>query len=355
MLIKDLKVIFSDRKMLLLLAALLIISVAGIFLCVRESSEPAVRIGVADEDNTEYSGLLVTYFDENEVFTSYISMERGTEAELRERFAEGLLDLYIVIPKGFTENLINIVNMPIRAVVNSSDKTKAVLLTNLLQSYSDYIVSVELNCQTLYDVMKEEGFERSRVDAVNFDISYELVFTALGKDSFFKRSYVERFEGISLINYYIYSGIILLILYAGLFAGLSTLKEKLGQTHIRLVSAGIGRGRVFMSKLSAYVLIYSVIMSVAIISVRTFGELSLPIKAILFILAAIVISCALFIFIAGTMKSVSGYMILSNMLILLTTIAGGGIIPIMYMPDAIVKLAHFTPTYWFIRLILGAV
>lgn len=355
MLAKDLKVIFSDKKMLLLLAALILISVAGVFLCVNESNGPAVRIGVADEDNTEYSGLLVTYFDENEVFTSYISMERGTEQELKSRFDKGELDLYVVIPKGFTENLVNIVNMPIRAVINSSDKTRAVLFTNLLKSYSDYIVAVEVNCQTLYDVMKEEGFDKSQVNDTNVTISYELVFTALGKDSFFNRTYIDRFEGISLINYYVYSGIILLILYAGLFAGLASLRDRLSLTDIRLMSAGTGRAKIFFSKLTAFVICYIVLMGAAVAVMKLGGGLRIPLKAILFIMAAIVLVCILFMLIAGRMKSVSGYMVISNMLILLTTIAGGGIIPIMYMPEVCVSIARFTPTYWFIRLILSAV
>lgn len=352
---KDLKVIFSDKKMLLLLAALILISVAGVFLCVKDSNGPAVRIGISDNDATEYSGLLVSYFDKNDVFGSYIQVIRGSDEEMEQQFNRGELDLYLVIPKGFTENLINIVNMPIRAVINSSDKTKAVLLTNLLQSYSDYIVSVEINCQTLFDVMLEEGFEYSQVRDVNVEISYDLVFTALGKDDFFDRNYIERFEGISLVNYYIYSGIMLLVLYAGLFAGLAALKERLWQTNVRLVSIGTGRGRIFVSKLLAYSLCYIVLMAGALLVMSLVGELSIPLKAMLFIAVSIVIACVIFILIAGTMKSLQGYMVLSNMLILLTTIAGGGIIPIMYMPDACVTVARFTPTYWFIKLILGAV
>ena len=47
-------------------------------------------------------------------------------------------------------------------------------------------------------------------------------------------------------------------------------------------------------------------------------------------------------------------MILGNMLILFTTIAGGGIIPIMYLPEGCAVVARFTPTYWFIKLILNS-
>lgn len=353
MLIKDLKLIFSDKKMLLLLIALLALSAVGIFFCIKETTGPAVSFGIADEDNTEYSGLLVTYFDENEVFSSYFNVVRGTRYELADMFNKGEIDMYLIIPKDFTENLSDIINMPIEGKINSSDRTKAVLLKNLTDAYSDYISSVELNCQGVVDIMKQDGYDSSMVSSMNTKVSYELLFTALGKEDFFKRSNVERFEGISLINYFVYAGMILLILYAGLLAGLKTLKEKLGKVGDRLVSAGVGKIRIFLSGFMAFLIVYGVIMLIAVGLIYAFGDLSIPASAILFIIIAIAVSCTIFMIIARFMKSVSAYMVLGNMLILFMTIAGGGIIPIMYLPEGVATIAKFTPTYWFIKMILN--
>lgn len=354
MIAKDLKLIFSDKKMIILLIALLGLSAIGIIFCVKETKGPAVKFGIADEDQTEYTALINTYFDENPVFSSYFNVIRGTREELEESFEKGELDMYLVIPKDFTENLSDIINMPIEGRINSTDKTSAVLLTNLADSYSDYISSVEMNCQGLADIMRAEGYEYSDVHDMNVKISYELLFTALGKDSFFKRKTIERFEGISLINYYVYAGMILLILYAGLLAGLKTLKEKLGKVGDRLVSAGIGRTRMIASNFMAFLIVYGFIMLIAVGLISLLGALNIPFRAILFIFGAIAVSCIIFMLIARLMNSVSGYMVLGNMLILFMTIAGGGIIPIMYLPEGVISVARFTPTYWFIKLILKA-
>ena len=354
MLSKDLKLIFSDKKTIILLIALLGLSAIGIIFCVKETTGPAIKFGIADEDQTEYTALISTYFDENEVFSSYFEVIRGTRQELSDLFDNGGLDMYIVIPKNFTENLSDIVNMPIEGRIDSSDKTTAVLLTNLADSYSDYISSVEMNCQGLVDIMKEEGYDYDAWHDVNVRVSLELLFTALGKDSFFKRKTIERFEGISLINYYVYAGMILLILYAGLLAGLKSLKEKLGKVGDRLVSAGIGRTRMIASNFMAFIIVYGFVMLVAVGLISIFGALNIPVKAILFIFGAIAVSCIIFMIIARFMNSVSGYMVLGNMLILFMTIAGGGIIPIMYLPEGVISVARFTPTYWFIKLILQA-
>ena len=354
MLIKDLKLIFSDKKMLILLGLLVLLSAAAIFFCVNETEGPAATLGIVDEDKTEHSALLATYFDENEVFTSYFNVIRGTREEMEELFEKGEVDIYVILHEGFTNKLVGLENTPVHTVVNSTDKTKMVLLANLMNAYSDYITSVEINCQGLADIMRAEGYDKATVRDRNVTISYDLLFTALGKDKLFKREYIERFEGISLVNYYVYSGIILLILYAGLFAGLKVLKEKLGQVGTRLRSAGIGGARYFGSSLMAFVIVYGFIMAVSMVLVMSVGDLKIPPKAIVFILAAIVISCILFMAISAFIKSVSGYMILGNMLILFTTIAGGGIIPIMYLPEGCAMVARFTPTYWFIKLILNS-
>ena len=352
MFLKDLKLIFSDRKMLILLILLVALSAAGIFFCVKESREPGVKLGIADEDDTQYSRLLITYFDDNQEFTSYFKVVRGTKEELREQFENGDLDMYMIIPKDFSDNLTDIINVPIEAVINDSDKTKVVLLTNIADAYSNYITAVEINCQALVDVMREEGFSRDEVHEKNVEISIDLLLTALGKDSLYKREYIDRFEGISLINYYIYSGLILVILYAGLFAGLKSLKERLGKAGRRLISAGVGKGQIFFSSFLAFMLVYGLIMLISVILITALGELVITPAAIVFILFAIAVSCILFMIISGFVKSVSAYMILGNMLILFTTIAGGGIIPIMYLPEGCIAVARFTPTYWFIKLIL---
>lgn len=349
---KDLKLIFSDKKMLILLALLVLLCTAGVFLCVKESREPALSLGIVDQDQTEESGLLVTYFDENEVFNSYFTVVRGTEEELEAKFNKGELDMYLVIPPNFTEQLTSIINMPIRTYINDSDKTKAVLLKNLADAYSNYITAVEMNCQGLTDIMSEEGHDGTIITDSNVSISYELVFTALGKDEFFKRKNIERFEGISLINYYVYSLMILLILYGGLFAGLKSLKERLGQAGHRLISVGVSRTSIFASSLLAFSLVYSIIMVFSVILINCLGNLNIPFRAIIFILLSILVSCFIFMIISGFTKSVASYMILGNMLILFTTIAGGGIIPIMYLPEGCTVIARFTPTYWFIKLIL---
>lgn len=270
---------------------------------------------------------------------------------MENQFNDGLVDAYVVIPENFAENLMNIQNESIKAVINSADTSKTVLLTNLLNAYSNYISGVEINCQALYDRMREEGYDNDYRHQVNYSTSIDLVFTALDKSSYFKWTEIDRFNGISLINYYIYSAMIMLILYGGMFAGMNALKERLGKAGERLRSMGVSGGKIFLSKTFAYSLFLSICVIILVIILNCFGKIEIPFMTLLALMPIIIGSVMMFIFISGLTNSVKSYTIITNMLILLMTIAGGGIIPIMYLPEACIGIAKFTPTYWFIRLI----
>ncbi len=352
MLNKDLKLILHEPRLGLLAAILLVTAIAAVFFGHANSASPRIAMGVADNDASDYSNILISYFRDNEVFNSYIEVVEASEEELESRFFDGELDIYLVIPKDFTVNLININNVAMKAVINSSDPTKAVVYRNLLESYSRYITAVEAGCQTLYDVMRADGYDRSDVESENVAVSYDLIFTALGKDAFFEREYIERFEGISLVNYYIYSLVMLLVLYIGAFAGLSGLKEKLGSAQKRL--ATIGRSPLFgkLSKAFAYTLVCGGLLCIVLIAVNLFSPVTVRPGAVAVVLGAVFVSCFVFVVFGSCFKSLGSYIITANMLILLMTVAGGGIIPIMYLPEAMASVARFTPNYWFIRMLL---
>lgn len=341
-----------ERKMLLLLACLLLLITAGVFLYASVETKPAIRLGVADEDDSEYSRLLLSYFEDNENFGSYISIIRGKRPELESKFDAGELDVYLVIPEDFAERLINIDNVPIEAVVSTEDLTKSVLLKNVLEAYAGYISAVEVHCQALYDVMADEGYDREKITEVNTAISYDLIFTALGKDDLFKRIETERFHSIPLTNYYIYSAIVLLILYAGLLAGLNYLNERRSRIYERLISAGVPRFRIWGGKLAAFSAVYSVAAVAGYVIMTVAGSMEFSGLCILVIILGLTFACILFFVLASFFKTAGAYITAANMLILLSTVAGGGIIPIMYLPRALTSIARFTPNYWFIQFML---
>ena len=349
---KDILLFISDAKTLLVLAVLAILCVTGIFIARGASSPTNITVGVVDLEQSGRSEMVKTYFAENEDFKSFITVTEGTEEEIRELFDRGGLDFYFVIPENFTDEMIRMKNTPLKAVVNSTDKAKAAIYGALLESYSRYITSVEVNVESLTFSMREEGYDPSLIKEKNVEISFDLVFTALGKDGFFERIPYDRMASLPLTDHYIYSVLILLVLYAGMLTGYAVLLERKSGVRARLVSCGISPFRQIVSK----VVVYGTLMTAAFIAVvsvmKAFGNIEFTFGAGVYLTLMIYGSCIIFSITALVIRSRNGYCFFSNMTILLMTVLGGGIIPVMYLPGALSSFAQYMPAYRFITFIL---
>ncbi len=60
------------------------------------------------------------------------------------------------------------------------------------------------------------------------------------------------------------------------------------------------------------------------------------------------------LFVAAAFRKMRNYLLASNMLLLLGAVLGGGLIPFMYLPAGMRKIARFLPNYNFLRLIFDA-
>lgn len=349
---KDIKLFISDTKTLLVLLVLALLGIAGVFLASGITPPTVITVGIVDHEQSNYSDMLKTYFAENEDFNAFVNIYEGTEEEVNSHFEKGELDFYFVIPENFTSEMIGMKNTPIKAVINSDDKAKAAIYGALLESYSRYITSVEVNIESLTFRMRAEDYDRDLIREKNIEISWDLVMTALGKDAFFEREVFDRMASLPLTDQYIYSVLILLVLYSGMLTGYAVLLERKSGVRARLVSCGISPARTIISK----VLVYGTLMSAAFLAVMTvmkqFGKIEFSFGTGLFLTALIFGAGIVFSILALLIRSKNGYCFFSNMAILLMTILGGGIIPVMYLPNALSKFAQFMPGYRFITFIL---
>ena len=349
---KDILLFLNDGKTLLVLIVLAILGIAGVFLASGPTPPTLITVGIVDHEQSNRSEMVKTYFAENEDFRSFINVFEGTDEEVREKFDRGELDFYFVIPENFTDEMIRMKNTPLKAVVNSTDKAKAAIYGALLESYSRYITAVEVNVESLTFSMREEGYDPALIREKNVGISFDLVFTALGKDEFFERVPYDRMASLPLTDHYIYSVLILLVLYAGMLTGYSVLLERKSGVRARLVSCGINPARQIVSKVIVYGTLMTAAFLVIVSVMKAFGNLEFTSGAALYLALMVYGSCIVFSVVALIIDSGNGYCFFSNMAILLMTVLGGGIIPVMYLPSALSTFAQYMPAYRFITFIL---
>lgn len=350
--IKELKEFFSDKKIWIgILTVLIIIIIGTSYNRKMEESHLSehLRLGVINNDDSSYSDLLLTYFNGSETFSSMVTVTIGDEKIVKEAFQQGKLDIYIEIPEGFARNMINIEHIPINVVLNIKDTTKALIFQNVLQSYEKYISAVEANAVGLYDIMENDGMDQKLIDDKNTEISLDLIFTALGKEKFFSYHSVATFPRTKISEYYIISILVMTLMYMGLYAGFRILREIRQGTLLRLKTT---RMPVYQF-LTAKILILTVILSVLSVLAISFIRGGSPTAGvILFGISAALFSVTLPILLSAFFDTTQRFILVGNLLMFYFAVIGGGIIPIMFLPQDIIQLSKLTPNYYMMEGII---
>lgn len=311
-----------------------------------------IQFALVDSDKSPYSKLLIEYFKESKSFSSYITIKEESEEKLLDQFHRGQYDVYLEIPENFANNLMVLNHQPVKVLINSKDPVKAILIKNLLESYETYISAVEINCVGLYEVMYLSGMDQGLIDKKNYEISLDLIFTALGKDTFFQYEEVIDYPSTSITDYYIYSLLIMAISFASLYVGYQMMKEKKLSTFSRLHTIGFSAYKIVLEKIlfSTFILFLMIGFLYMISSLS--GGNTLHLKLVPVILLTVLFYTTFAIFLSSIFHHVQNYMIAGNMIFLVFSIIGGSIIPIMYLPKRLADLAKLTPNYWIEKVCL---
>jgi len=354
---KDCKELFGSKKRIGIIVIVLIILIISTYYNITKHEEDKtssmIQFGVVDKDSSVYSKLLLEYFNKSESFHSYIHIVEGKSDEIEKAFYNGKLDIYLEIPENFAENMIYLKHLPVKVFINATDTTKAIFLKNILESYEKYISAVEVNCVALYDTMVLSGMDSELINKKNIEISYDLIFTALGKENFFLFQENSDFPSTTILNYYIYAIISMAFVYSGLYVGFLMMKERKQGTLKRLHTIGIPIGRILFEKtIFSSAVIFTIIYMTYLIPTLFKGD-TINIKMGIVYLCAVLFCVSLAILLSGVFRKIQNYMIVGNFLGFIFCIIGGGIIPIMYMPTELVDLAKYTPNYWFIKVMLS--
>lgn len=329
----------------------LIIVMVSTFCYVKEqetaekAENPKIALGVAKEDTSQYAELLMQYFNENEVFLQYVELIEAEEEKLQKALEAGGLDAYLVIPENFAQSMLDMENLPIKARVSMKNPTKALVLRYVMEAYENYIEAVEVNCTALYRRMKAEGFSLKERDAANVDISLELIFTALGKDDFYKMSMVEPEEqpvaekepvSLSLVKHYQYTGVYFILLFLFLPAGLRIITLRKSGVTQRLKAVNIPMASVVAATGIPYL-----VLSASALAVVCHREAALDryVAAIILILPWLLV----FLLLGLCCESSQKYLFLCSMLLVCLAVLGGSLIPEEFLPDGFQTIAKWLP------------
>jgi len=355
-LLKDLKLFFSDRKSVLLtflLPILLISLFAFAFGGIGNSSEPRViNLLLTDLDDTTETRALLSSLEEIKglkIITT--TLEKATNA-VRKGDYLGVL----ILKEGYEKAVLNGEPAPIELKYDSSRETEigmlqAVLMEKLMQTIGKK--SIGKNIENMIDTkfanltpnMRKKIKETvGEDDALQTTSMVDFQMTTVVKDSAKRTNFglIQAVAGVAIM--------MLLFSIAELGGGL--LEEKEAGTLKRLLYSPIRPSAILFGKMGAALIL--AILQLLIMFVFAWLAFGLPILddlpsllVLIFAVAFAVASFGIFLVsIAKSRKQLSG---LSSLIILTMSAIGGSMIPLFIMPPIMKKIAVVSVNYWGIQ------
>lgn len=354
--LKDLKVIFRDRKAL----AIMLIMPAVIMLILGSALGPMFEntlaiekfsIAVVDMDgsqNSQYFYQNVLRGQMSDMFDTFVVKEEKAEEMLKKEIVPSI----IIIPKGFEDDISN--NRPVVIVVKSSvnDQFKTSIVKTVAEMYAKGFSRTNAIAVVLEDVLKDKlsGIDRpfsnmSNRDALMMDLGSELENNLIE----FNEDEQEKNKTVTGMQYYCAGMLVMFVLFGASNGVHNMIEERETRTLGRLMTTNAGKAAVIAGKFLGLMFItvtqaLILIIFTSVVYRVNWGNSVLGILIVTF--SCVFAASGLGMMIAAIVKTTKSVEGISQMVIQLFTILGGGMIPIYTMPSIVKNLAKVTVNWW---------
>ncbi len=291
-----------------------------------KESKPDIII--VNNDNTDLSNDLVSYFKENANIIDVKNTKRAIDDAIFYRDASYV----IYIPSGYEENILSGKNgnIEIKSSGDYSSNLAEMLLTRYIKTIK--VLRKEYSDKsTLLSKVNNALDENSKVK-----LTTKINTTELSR---FSRYY--NFASYTLIAVILF--IICLVL--------SSFNKKTTKKRIIVSSMDYKKHNKYILIASSLYSIFVVILY-NILAFIIFGSLTFTERGLLYILNTFIFSFALLsmaLFISTLVKSKEAVSGIVNVVALSQAFLCGAFIPVKWLPLSVIKIAHILPAYWYIN------
>jgi len=353
---KDLRILFRDKKALavmLLMPALIILIIGSAFSTMFEGGNEIEKfsIGVVDRDKGVMSQIFIDRFlKENmaDVFTIKVVDDSKADKILNNEEVPSV----IYIPEDFTEHIFG--NKPVSLQVKSraDEQFKVKIVQSVAGSYAQNLSLAHTGASAIADGLQKynipvgvSGGDIPATTMLMFDLQSKLSHEMLS----FKEENQEKEKAVSSIQYYSAAMLVMFLLFGANQGTKLIVEERESRTLGRILTAEPGKISLITGKFLGLYIICLLQAVILIVFTRlvygvVWGELF---PGVFLITACSVFAGAgfgmLIAALAKTPKVADG---MGTVFIQMSTLIGGGMIPIFYMPDAMKTAAKFTLNWW---------
>ena len=321
--------ILNKNKFIVILYTVILILFGGINMQTQESSinfqavKPDVMI-INNDKETEITNDLINYIKEN------TNLKEIKEEQINDALFYREINYVITIPKNFSDDFKNKKNPEI--TVKSTGDYQA--------SYAEMILKRYMEVANTYNEIDEKDLINKIHQTLGKQTTVEIT-TKLDSNTLERAAFYYNFESYSILACLIY--VICLVLF--IFNNEKIRKKNIiSSTNYKKINKIL-----LLSNCLYSILVWLIYLIMSIILI---GNVMLTSHGIIFMINSLVFTmCATTLaFLVGTIltkkEAISGIV---NVIGLGSSFLCGAFVPIEYLPDSVLKIAHILPTYWYIQ------
>lgn len=359
---------------MLLQAILLMVIIGAIAFCGVKSMEQeplavSVDIGVVVREDNRMTRMALNYVENMESVSQLCRFVQVSEEEGIQMLEQGELAALVVLPEQLVEGIMNGQNPSVIVVFPKNARLEAMLFRELTESGAGLLRVAQAQIYGAVDTAREYGLtEQLSVMEADID-SYNLAF-ALDRLAMFDEEEISVTGRMSVLQYYVASGVILFLLLLGM-AAYPVMQREPAAFRSQLMRQGVGGlWQFFCRWLCGFVCIGLLVFVIwaafqamgflapelkeqlasALVSGRNHIAVGVRVSVILLI---IVTAATLIDMIYSLAGSRTAGILLIFLVSVLMVYLSGGFVPSVLMPQAMRTVGEALPTSYLIRAFVG--
>lgn len=289
-------------------------------------------VAIVDEDNTFETKLLMKQYQESEELQNVLSFKKTDAGEASELLAANKIAGIVIVPDGFTKGIRHGKNIPVSVIGNPERPFQAELLKQVMVSNANLISSAQSGANAAFHYLRKMGLPSDEFRTYRDAIITDFTLQALNRNKIYETETLSALGGITSLEFYSVSGVLILLMIGGLFGMSLTARSEQTALRERLSLQGVRSGVFFMSNiLSVFVLL--VIQAIILVSLFYSVTKTWSTPAAVILLAYCLSVSSLFavcqeLFQQNGTKWGAGIILVTGI-----TATSGSVLPLSYLPE----------------------
>ncbi|RCX16294.1 ABC-2 type transport system permease protein [Anaerobacterium chartisolvens] len=347
--LKDLKIIAKDIKALisLLLMPVFIMLILGTALGAIFEEDNGISkfpISVVDKDKGFDSQLFVGII--RDYYGSIFELEEDTEEAAMKKLRSNKVAAIILIHENYTVNLSNNREVKVDVLSNNEEALKGTFTFGTANGYMNILSISRKGYHAFMETATASGNKDFIERGLNGNIMMKIA-TRLSEELIeFKESTQKETKPISSLQYYSVAMLVMYILFSSVTGVTLMLQEKENRTLGRIIGAGVSKFELILGKCIGLATIGALQSIILVIFTTVFYRVDWggPLYALIILsLCLVFFSSGFGMFIAAIGKNVKAANNLGEVLIMIFTALGGGMMPFYLFPDFMKTISSITP------------